>query len=219
MAYARGQSGRRMRGVTLVELMVGIAIVAIVMGVAVPDFARWAVDGHIRNAAGRLQQDMQWARVYALRTNEPVYMQIEYQDVGGQEVCSWVDTLTQPAAGTVVSYPQELLNGPRMSVGRFQREYANVSCTMTATTDGGAINATTPPGAGTPYDLAFYPDGTIWSGQSGATALATGNILFEARTDAARYAHWDVKYSGAGELRSCVSNGQSGQGIWPCALQ
>ncbi|MDA8390485.1 MAG: prepilin-type N-terminal cleavage/methylation domain-containing protein [Gammaproteobacteria bacterium] len=226
MAYAGGQSRRRARGVTLMELMVGIAILAIVTGIAVPDFSRWVVDGRIREAAGHLQQDMQWARLYALKTNQPVYMQLEYQQAaGGQIACSWVDTLN-PTVSPVTTSPAAtataLLNGPVMTAARFEQEYPGVSCVMTPITDGGTIPATVTPSVGSPYLVAFYPDGTIRQVTAPPVAsppFATGNVLFEARTNAVSYAHWDVKYYGAGELRSCASSAQANQGNWPCALQ
>ncbi len=206
-----------MLGVTLLELMVAIAIMAIVLGLAVPNFSRWVTNGRIRVAASRLQEDMQWARAYAVKANAPVYMQLEYQQAASPSACSWVDTLTQPAAGVAVTTATQLMNGPSMTVARFASEYNQVACMMTATTEDGTVSAIAAPPPGTPYVLAFYPDGTIRA--PGGAPLESGSFLFEAKSDTTNFAHWTVKYYGAGELRSCASSAATANGNWPCALQ
>jgi type IV fimbrial biogenesis protein FimT len=60
------------RGVTLIELMVGLAIVALVLFVAVPSFAIFLQNSQIKNAASSVMDGLQLARNEAIRRNAPV---------------------------------------------------------------------------------------------------------------------------------------------------
>jgi type IV fimbrial biogenesis protein FimT len=63
------------RGVTLIELMIGLAIVALVLFVAVPSFGIFLQNSQIRNAAGSVLDGLQLARNEAIRRNTPVRFQ------------------------------------------------------------------------------------------------------------------------------------------------
>jgi len=63
------------RGVTLIELMIGLAIVALVLFVAVPSFGIFLQNSQIRNAAGSALDGLQLARNEAIRRNSPVRFQ------------------------------------------------------------------------------------------------------------------------------------------------
>ena len=63
------------RGVTLIELMIGLAIVALVLFVAVPSFGIFLQNSQIRNAAGSVLDGLQLARNEAIRRNSPVRFQ------------------------------------------------------------------------------------------------------------------------------------------------
>jgi type IV fimbrial biogenesis protein FimT len=60
------------RGVTLIELMVGLAIVALVLFVAVPSFGIFLQNSQIKNAASSVLDGLQLARNEAIRRNAPV---------------------------------------------------------------------------------------------------------------------------------------------------
>jgi len=60
------------RGVTLIELMIGLAIVALVLFVAVPSFGIFLQNTQIRNAASSVLDGLQLARNEAIRRNAPV---------------------------------------------------------------------------------------------------------------------------------------------------
>lgn len=62
----------RSPGFTLVELAVGLAVLAILLAAGIPSFAQWIRDAQIRNASESLQSGIQRARVEALRRNRPV---------------------------------------------------------------------------------------------------------------------------------------------------
>lgn len=60
------------RGVTLIELMIGLAIVALVLFVAVPSFGIFLQNSQIKNAASSVLDGLQLARNEAIRRNAPV---------------------------------------------------------------------------------------------------------------------------------------------------
>jgi type IV fimbrial biogenesis protein FimT len=64
------------RGFTLVELMVGIAVLAILMMVATPNFGVWMQNSQIRTAAEAIQNGVHLARAEAVRRNTPVIFQM-----------------------------------------------------------------------------------------------------------------------------------------------
>lgn len=63
---------RTSRGMTLIELMVTLAIAAVLMFTVVPDIASWLRNIQIRNAAESIQTGLQRARNEAVRRNAPV---------------------------------------------------------------------------------------------------------------------------------------------------
>jgi type IV fimbrial biogenesis protein FimT len=60
------------RGVTLIELMIGLAIFAILLALAVPNFSIFMQNSRIRNAAEAIQNGLSLARVEAVRRNANV---------------------------------------------------------------------------------------------------------------------------------------------------
>lgn len=119
------------RGLTLVELMVTIAVAVILIAVALPDFSTFLVNTRIRSAAGRLQQDLQWARAEAIKENQNIAVTIS---TGSQ--ASW--------KVTVASTGSTLMQTPPPNKA-FQQEYPGVTL--------GA--------AGNPNNPVFNPLGTL----------------------------------------------------------
>jgi type IV fimbrial biogenesis protein FimT len=60
------------RGFSLIELMIGIAILAILLSAVMPSFRAWIQNAKIRTAAESLQNGLQLARVEAIKRNEGV---------------------------------------------------------------------------------------------------------------------------------------------------
>lgn len=59
-------------GFSLIELMIGIAIMAILAGLAMPSFQTWLQNSQIRNAAESIQNGLQRARAEAVGRNTNV---------------------------------------------------------------------------------------------------------------------------------------------------
>jgi len=58
---------RRQQGVTLIELMVGIAILATLLAMGIPAFTGWIQDTQVRTAAESILNGLQTARAEAVR--------------------------------------------------------------------------------------------------------------------------------------------------------
>lgn len=63
---------RRQAGMTLVELMIGLAVFGILVMMALPDYTAWIQNTKIRNAAESVQNGLQLARAEAIRRNTDV---------------------------------------------------------------------------------------------------------------------------------------------------
>ena len=66
-----GQKPRNL-GFTLVELMIGIVIIAILLSTAIPSFRSWMLDTQVRNAAESVQSGLQRARSEAVSRNSNI---------------------------------------------------------------------------------------------------------------------------------------------------
>jgi type IV fimbrial biogenesis protein FimT len=72
------------RGVTLVEVIIGIAIVAMVLGFGLPSYKEWIQNSRIRNAAESIVNGLQIARSEAVKRNRLV--QFQFTDGSGWTV-------------------------------------------------------------------------------------------------------------------------------------
>ena len=89
------------RGVTIIELMIGLAIVAIVLFVGVPAFTIFLQNQQIKNAAQTVMQGLNTARAEAIRRNQPVRFQFVSDLTAGCALSTsslaWVVSLVNPA--------------------------------------------------------------------------------------------------------------------------
>lgn len=63
---------RKANGFTLIELMIGIAIMAIAMALGIPGFVDWIQNSQIRTAGESISAGLQTARNEAIRRNTPI---------------------------------------------------------------------------------------------------------------------------------------------------
>jgi type IV fimbrial biogenesis protein FimT len=82
---------RSIRGVTLIEMLIGLAVLALLLGMGVPSFMVWMQNQQVRNAADAVLNGMQLARAEAIRRNKPV--EFALGDKSG-----WVVRQVNPAA-------------------------------------------------------------------------------------------------------------------------
>jgi type IV fimbrial biogenesis protein FimT len=66
----------RQRGTTLVELLIGLAIIALLFALGAPGFGTWIQNTQIRTAAETIQSGLQLARGEAVRRNATVRFQL-----------------------------------------------------------------------------------------------------------------------------------------------
>jgi type IV fimbrial biogenesis protein FimT len=64
------------RGMTLIEMLIGVAIVAILMTMAVPGFSGWIKNQGIRTASESILTGLQLARAEALKKNTHMHFQL-----------------------------------------------------------------------------------------------------------------------------------------------
>ena len=78
-------------GFTTAELMVSIAIIAIVSAIAVPNMISWREQAKLRGAFENLRGDLQWAKIRAIRDHDDVSVEFELarytiKDAGGNTI-------------------------------------------------------------------------------------------------------------------------------------
>ena len=70
----RGQRSRRQNGLTLLETLLSLAIVAVLLGIGLPTFQDQLADGRARAAAEQLLAAAQFARGAAQRLTRPMVL-------------------------------------------------------------------------------------------------------------------------------------------------
>ena len=91
----------RSGGFTLIELMVGLAILGLLLLAVLPDMTQWVRNTRVRNAAESIQNGMQKARMEALRRNASVTFWLVTSADGSCALSSaagsWVISLDNPS--------------------------------------------------------------------------------------------------------------------------
>lgn len=65
------------KGVTLIELIIGIAIISVLFGLGLPSYGAWIQNSQIRTAAESIQNGLQLARAEGVRRNSNVELEFD----------------------------------------------------------------------------------------------------------------------------------------------
>ena len=84
------------RGFTLIELMIAVAILAILLTAVLPSFKAWIQNAKIRTATESLKNGLQLARVEAIRQNQGVFFRLDGTD------STWTVATVETAAASSV---------------------------------------------------------------------------------------------------------------------
>jgi len=116
---------RRQRGVTIIELVIGLVVVSVLLALGIPSFKSWMINSQIRNASEAVLNGIQLARANAIQQNRlivfdlsngatPVNWRVylEGNKVSGPDIQTWSadegakNTVLTAAAGsgTVVTF-------------------------------------------------------------------------------------------------------------------
>ena len=75
-ARRRSPAATVLRGISLIELLVGIVILALALAMGAPSFSEWLTNSQIRSTAESLQNGLHFARAEAVRRNAVVRLQL-----------------------------------------------------------------------------------------------------------------------------------------------
>lgn len=171
------------------ELVVTIAVIAIALAIAIPNVSIWLVRTRIQSAAGKLQQDVQWAKGYAIRSGYPVAVSVQ----NTPNACAWsISPLTPQTVSQHI---------PQMNAVHYAGQYPNTPC-----------QAQPAPAAAITFSVT--PSGMVTDSTGAVTSAA---VLFQSGAHPAEYGYWLVRIGGAGDVRSCAASLQNG--VYACNMQ
>jgi len=182
------------RGLTLIEMAVTLAVMALLLFAAAPNIGAWIDNTRIRNAADSLQSGLQLARGEAVRRNQSVTFWLVSSDDPAKldNSCalsnasgSWVVSLLSPAGNCGVSDPTE----------------APMIVTSRPVGDGGgsvAVTAVQSDGTTAATQITFNGFGRIAN-----TTDAINKIDVTGTHDGVEYRYLRLEISSAGLVRMC----------------
>ena len=128
-----------MRGFTLIELMIGIAIFSILLAVALPEFSTFLHNAKIRNGGESVLHGLNLARSEAIRRNAPVRFQFTTDLTSGCALSTssltWVVSLADPT-GLCDATPGD---GTAPQIVQRQSKLEGASGVTIATTGGSSV--------------------------------------------------------------------------------
>ncbi|MNR82779.1 hypothetical protein D3C72_135480 [compost metagenome] len=157
------------RGVSLIELMVGLAVFAIMLGIAIPNFSTFIQNSKIRTSAEAIQNGLSLARVEAVRRNTNVQFVLGAGTswvVGCQTVTNDCPASIQSRAGANGSANIRVETSEVVATTGLAAGSAIFATTLSFNSVGRVTNATLPAGHNAAFDV-VNPDGGTCSVVSG----------------------------------------------------
>jgi type IV fimbrial biogenesis protein FimT len=90
----------RTSGFTIIELMIGLAIAALLVVLALPSYQVWIADGQIRNGAESIANGLRFAQAQALARNATFEFTLDPTTGTGGWTVQQIDRVTCAAVGT-----------------------------------------------------------------------------------------------------------------------
>lgn len=180
----------RQRGVTLVELMIGIAIVSILLVMGVPAFTLWIQSTQNRTAAESVLNGLQLARTESVRRHAVV--RFDLTDASG--LVAWnvgCATVTADCPATIQSRPA--------AEGSVNAKVGVSTATIPLPTPAGHFGTAITAGTGLTAGVSFNGLGRVPNANVG-TDIARIDITNAANSDARRYV---VIVGTGGQIRMC----------------
>ncbi len=177
---------RRIRGFTMIELLIGIVVLAILLGLGAPGFMSWMQNAQVRNAADAALYGMQLARTEAIRRNKPVQFALRTQS-------GWDVSIVNPSANDKV---QVCPTSPSPCV------------IQTRTRKEGSVNVNVGATPGGSYAVTFDAMGGPTGNADASLTMTSLDFTSSVATDAPRPLRIVVSLSGT--IRLCDPNAPTG---------
>ena len=137
-------TGRRAKGASLVELLIGITVLALLLSYATTTAREYIQNTHIRTAAESIVSGMQYAKSEALKRNAQVRFQLVNDLTGGCNLASngesWVVSLDDPTGNCAAALSETV--APRILERRAAAEgSANADVVASSTPAAGGNNS------------------------------------------------------------------------------
>ncbi len=158
----------RQNGFTLMELLITIAVATILAVLALPDFSRFLIRGHILTQANSLVADLSFARSEAIRRQEPVTLCVSTNAatcVTGNWQSGWITYLNVNNASTPPATP-------------LLRVHSAFTDDVVVASTTNPVASPAPGASSTTSYLTFKPDGTAIWGYTNSTTPSTFAALF-----------------------------------------
>ena len=152
----------KVRGFTLLELLVTIAVAAILASIALPNFSSQIASGHAQSLMNQFASDVSWARSKAVSSDET--LAVAYNNPG----CTWQSGIYVNGNFTT-TFAAHTMNSSQLASGNYnQVQCSGAAGTMIFTPDGLV--------SGTPAsNLTFSAGGQKWT----LMVLPSGSIVFD----------------------------------------
>lgn len=181
---------QRQQGVTLLELMLGLVLLAILLGMGIPSFTEWMRNTQNRTAAESVLNGLQLARNEAVRRNTQVRFNLT--DAGG--TVAWTVGCVNPTATCLA----EIQKRPAAE-GTVQARVGVSTAAIPLPTPPGQFASALAAGSGLPAGVTFDGIGRVPSANVG-TDFTRADITNATNAGARRYI---VLIGVGGQIRMC----------------